>query len=747
MPATPPSSAGTDRSILLVEEYRALAIAIGSALKKFAPTHQTRVVPTLTAAEAAVAELRPELLIVDIDPPQAHAVDFFGRMKFALPDTRVLIIAAGTSRKVLAARERPVAFEFIEKPFDLAELGRAVEMSLAAGGGSDTTLRAFGLADVLPLLCASSATLVLTVEGAGNRDGEIHLSSGQIVHAVAAGQVGADALGEMLRWPNPRLAEVVLEPNTDRTITQAWEPLLLAAFSNSKSRLHARGRAPKEAVPAEAAGRGKKLVVIDDTELLLIFVEDVLATAEPELEIVTAGGGAEGLRQIALTKPDAVLLDFSLPDLTGDEVCRRLLEEESTARIPVVMMSGHVAEMAATAARYRNVVATIAKPFLSDALVQLVRTTLATAAVPKKTPLAAEPSPAAASEPGGEALFAEAAEAAAPALRERNGRHKNHGTAVAPPPMPQVTAVEPSTPSVSQTSAAPVEIWHQSHQTSTASVAPPELGPKARPAQPSFPAGPIVDLPGPPLPAVPVDEPPAPQPLATPPVATSPIAPPDPQAQAIAPSASSLQRIQRPAQPASAATVAIPAASRNAVILGLPLEVLAIQFSPSLQMAAIRARPWSATVSLHLQLHSSAGVPLPQAGFELGHVDLNGRGQIETVRLIPTQLSIARPTQRGRFGVNNVAILPFGGGNAMELTPASASPMTVQLFASFELAAVELSPTFGVVALLLKSRRSEMRVTLQPDGPAIGATFKAAQVLLDREARIAEVLLDAMAEL
>ncbi len=735
MPATSPSSAGTGRSILLVEDYRALAIALESALRKFAPTHQTHVAPTLAAAEAAVAELRPELLIVDIDPPQAHAVDFFGRMKFALPDTRVLIIAAGTSRKVLTARERPVAFEFIEKPFDLAELGRAVEMSLAEGGGSDTTLRAYGLADVLLLLCASSATLVLTVEGAGNRDGEIHLSSGQIVHAVAAGQVGADALGEMLRWPNPRLAEVVLGPDTARTITQAWEPLLLAAFSNSKSRLHARGRAPKEAAPAGAAGRGKKLVVIDDTELLLIFVEDVLATAEPELEIVTAGSGTEGLRQIASTKPDAVLLDFSLPDLTGDEVCRRLLEEESTADIPVVMMSGHVAERIATAARYRNVVATIAKPFLSDSLVQLVRTTLATAVVPKKTPSVAAPSPAAVLEPAGEAVFARPNEVSAPAVRERNGGHKNRdGAALLPTPVPQVSGTEPSTPSISKTSAAPVEIWHQSNETTTGNVAPAELGPKASPPQPSAP-----------VPPVPTLEPPAPQPLATPSVATSPIVMPDVKPPRKVPSASSLQRIQRPVQTGSVASVTIPAASRNAVILGLSLEVLAIQFSRSLQMAAIRARPWSATVSLHLQPRSSAEGPLPQAPFELGHVDLNGRGQIETVRLVPTHHSIAKPAPGDRFGVNNVAILPSGGGNAMELTPASASPMTVQLFASFEVAAVELSPTFGLAALLLKSRRAEMRVTLQPDGPAIGATFKAAQVLLDREARIAEVLLDAMA--
>jgi hypothetical protein len=46
------------------------------------------------------------------------------------------------------------------------------------------------------------------------------------------------------------------------------------------------------------------------------------------------------------------------------------------------MMSGHVAEMEATARKYRNVVATIAKPFMSEALVTLVTETLAKGPLP-----------------------------------------------------------------------------------------------------------------------------------------------------------------------------------------------------------------------------------------------------------------------------------------------------------------------------------------------------------------------------
>lgn len=54
------------------------------------------------------------------------------------------------------------------------------------------------------------------------------------------------------------------------------------------------------------------------------------------------------------------------------------------------MMSGHVAEMTATAAQFENVVATIEKPFLSDAFLDLVQRTLAAGPRPV-APVPAQP--------------------------------------------------------------------------------------------------------------------------------------------------------------------------------------------------------------------------------------------------------------------------------------------------------------------------------------------------------------------
>lgn len=719
MSALPPSFAGAAGNILLVEDYAALAVAISSALKKFTPTHRTRVVGTLALAEAEIAELAPDLLIVDFDPPQPGAIEFFAKLRAELPAARVLMIAAGLSRDVMAAYRGRFAFEFVEKPFELAELGRALEALIAPGDRSAPTLRDVGLAEWLPLLCGAGETMTLRVDAAAGRTGEVHLAHGQIVHAVAAGQVGAPALQELLEWSAPRLAEAERAAHTARTISAPWQTVLAEAFRQQKPVERVK---PAEETPAlPAVEHTKRLLVIDDTELLLVFAEEILSTAMPELEIVTASSGTEGVTRALRAKPDAVLLDYSLPDITGDEVCRRLLQAKATTGIPVIMMSGHVPEMNATAERYENVVATIAKPFLSHALVSLVREVLdgERPRLPRAPVSAPAPEPPAPVEP----VVAAEPELTAPVLPEPVTEDVDVDIVTEQP------RLEPPAP----------ESAEPPHRVTEppSSSAQPELAPSTLPEPRSSAFTPTPD---------------AQQTRLEP---SSRIAeayneyrePLTPHLSAVIerPSPSPLRQAFAPLVNRPLAAVAIPSAKSNVVVLAIPLEVVAMQFSPTLQMAAIRARPCSPTASLHVQPQALPGLALPEAGFELSNVLLNARGHIETVRLTPTRLPLANPPHNEPLRVSGVAVLPAKSGETMELIPTPISPMTMQLFASFELAAVELSATFGVASLVLKSRAAEIRVTLQPGGPSTGATFKTAQVLLDREARIAEILLDATA--
>ena len=165
-----------------------------------------------------------------------------------------------------------------------------------------------------------------------------------------------------------------------------------------------------------------------------------------------------------------------------------------------------------------------------------------------------------------------------------------------------------------------------------------------------------------------------------------------------------------------------------------------MQLTPQLQMGTIRAKPASLTVSLHLPWPAARNAIPGQIGFQLGATELNGNGQISTVRLIPTAKPFQPSQTRSAFEIGGVAVIP----NArVQLTPAGTTPMTMELIAHLEVAQVELSPTFELAQLILKWRTNEVRVTLNPKAPEQSAArFEATAVKLDGSGRIAELLLN-----
>lgn len=80
-----------------------------------------------------------------------------------------------------------------------------------------------------------------------------------------------------------------------------------------------------------------KVLVVDDTEANIKLVRALLKGAG--YEVVTATCGMDGLAVAAAEKPDLVLLDIMMPDLTGFEVCQRLRAATETRQTPVVFLT------------------------------------------------------------------------------------------------------------------------------------------------------------------------------------------------------------------------------------------------------------------------------------------------------------------------------------------------------------------------------------------------------------------------
>lgn len=374
------SSTGVPQpSILLLEEYEALAAAITSALQKFAPKHSALVARSLSDAEKLSERHEPELFVLDVDPPWRGLSSFLEKISKSHPDARALVIGATIPTEIVAARESSGALQFIEKPFELAAFGASVQALLGPWRERRDrgTLAALEVLDVVLAHHAANANVILQIQSR-RKAGAIQFADGQIVHAVTGRLKGEDAFAEILSWSKVRLAERKPSGSSRRTISN-WNAIVLETLRGTEPEVaeieEEEFEPDQESPPSQI---GKKIVVVDDTEMLLIFVEDVLSIADPTLQISTAVDGTDGIRKIGQIIPDLVLLDYSLPDFNGDEVCARLLQNEQTANIPILMMSGHVLEMEAVAARFPNVVAKIEKPFLSEALVDLVQRTLAT---------------------------------------------------------------------------------------------------------------------------------------------------------------------------------------------------------------------------------------------------------------------------------------------------------------------------------------------------------------------------------
>lgn len=78
--------------------------------------------------------------------------------------------------------------------------------------------------------------------------------------------------------------------------------------------------------------------MVDDDPTVLEIVETVLRSGG--LEVSTSRSGRDGLRSAHEHVPDIAVLDVTMPDMTGLEVCRALRDDAETADIPIILLTG-----------------------------------------------------------------------------------------------------------------------------------------------------------------------------------------------------------------------------------------------------------------------------------------------------------------------------------------------------------------------------------------------------------------------
>jgi PleD family two-component response regulator len=79
------------------------------------------------------------------------------------------------------------------------------------------------------------------------------------------------------------------------------------------------------------------LLLADDNEDMRLMLRELFRASGHEVSM--AADGVEALASIAAREPDLVILDHSMPNMSGLEVCRRLKQNPFTSRVPVMMLT------------------------------------------------------------------------------------------------------------------------------------------------------------------------------------------------------------------------------------------------------------------------------------------------------------------------------------------------------------------------------------------------------------------------
>jgi type IV pilus assembly protein PilB len=126
-------------------------------------------------------------------------------------------------------------------------------------------------------------------------------------------------------------------PRDDRKATAAAE-----TPAPAPARAPAPTAAPRPAAPAAAmadttATAGKRVLVVEDSATIVQVVKYYLELEG--YEVLTAPNGRDGLALALSARPDVVVSDVEMPEMTGIEMVRALRQDASLAEMPIMLLS------------------------------------------------------------------------------------------------------------------------------------------------------------------------------------------------------------------------------------------------------------------------------------------------------------------------------------------------------------------------------------------------------------------------
>jgi CheY-like chemotaxis protein len=119
---------------------------------------------------------------------------------------------------------------------------------------------------------------------------------------------------------------------------------------------------------------GKRILVVDDDEMVLMALDELLKGEGYEIE--TASTGAEALQKLDRNGYDLLMLDVIMPEMDGFTLCKRIREKEHYKETPIVFLTAKSRDEDRSRGLEAGANLFLSKPISPDKLISIVADTL-----------------------------------------------------------------------------------------------------------------------------------------------------------------------------------------------------------------------------------------------------------------------------------------------------------------------------------------------------------------------------------
>ncbi len=120
-----------------------------------------------------------------------------------------------------------------------------------------------------------------------------------------------------------------------------------------------------------------RILIVDDSATTRAIIKRTIQMARvPTEKVLEAPNGMEALRLLATEPVDLILADLHMPEMDGVEMTRRILADEATKLIPVIIISAEPSATRLEQLKQDGARGYLRKPFTPESVRNLINQTL-----------------------------------------------------------------------------------------------------------------------------------------------------------------------------------------------------------------------------------------------------------------------------------------------------------------------------------------------------------------------------------